>query len=59
MKIESNINPAIIAFLDKNDYFESSLDESKLDFSFKKITSAIKADEVLNYMLDDEEISKY
>lgn len=58
MKIESNINPEIIAFLNKNDFFDSSLDESKLDFSFKKITSAIKADEIYNFMLDDSEAEK-
>lgn len=59
MKIEDKLNGKIVGFLEKDTYFNEPLKVNDIDFAFTKITSAIYADEIFNYMLDDEEMSKY
>lgn len=59
MNIEAKLSEKIIEFLEKETYFNEPLRNNDIDFSIKKITSVILADEILNHMLDKEELSKY
>ena len=59
MNIETNLSENIIKFLEKETYFDEPFKGSGIDFPIQKIISPIKADEILNYMLDDDEVLIY
>lgn len=59
MNIETNLSENIIKFLEKETYFDEPFKEGDIDFPIQKIISPIKADEILNYMLDDDEVLIY
>jgi hypothetical protein len=58
-KNEHLINPLIVSFIKKGDYFSQALDEKKLQFSYVKITNAKIANNICSNYLSDEEQSKY